>query len=73
MPPTGTPTQGQTGAPSPYAPPTSQAFQGQMQYPTGYSPGPVPPTGSGPSSTNPYSRGHTAGYSRPAHTYQTGY
>lgn len=73
MPPTGTPNQGQAGAPSPYAPPTSQTFQGQMQYPTGYSPGPAPPTGSAPSSTNPYSRGHTTGYPRPAHSYQTPY
>ncbi|GIY65215.1 hypothetical protein CDAR_381592 [Caerostris darwini] len=76
-PPGSGPSQGQTGAPSPYqGPPTSQAFQGQMQYPAGYSPGPTTGTGpvpSGPSPANPYSRGSTAGYTRPTLNYPTGY
>ncbi|XP_035209980.1 protein TFG-like isoform X2 [Stegodyphus dumicola] len=78
-PPTGTPNQGQPGAPNTYAgPPTSQTYQGQVQqYPAGYSPGPaggpVPPTSGGPAGTNPYSRGPSSGYPRPALNYQPGY
>ncbi|KAF8763538.1 hypothetical protein HNY73_021716 [Argiope bruennichi] len=75
-PPTSGPSQGQTGAPSPFqgGPPTSQAFQGQMQYPAGYSPGPATgPVPSGPGPANPYSRGSTTSYARPTLNYQAGY
>ncbi|CAL1262717.1 unnamed protein product [Larinioides sclopetarius] len=75
-PPTSVPSQGQTGAPSPYqgGPPTSQAFQGQMQYPAGYSPGPATgPVPSGPGPANPYSRGSASTYARPTLNYQAGY
>ncbi|GBM18378.1 Transposable element Tcb2 transposase [Araneus ventricosus] len=75
-PPASGPSQGQTGAPSPYqgGPPTSQAFQGQMQYPAGYSPGPTTgPVPSGPGPANPYSRGSATTYARPTLNYQAGY
>ncbi|KAG8187544.1 hypothetical protein JTE90_008431 [Oedothorax gibbosus] len=74
----GPPNQGPTNAPANYpgGPPTSQAYLGQMQqqYPAGYPPGNVGPGGPVPSGgSNPYSRGPSSGYPRPALNHQTGY